>query len=276
MRIDVLERVTATVFGTAGDSRSDVDFPCLIKIDATGGPTTLTVSWDGRIWTASDRAVIEDRNGQLSVLTASNSTASSVTFTIPAETVRLAPQARVAAIYPSDTFDDPVATRIEFGTVETTLEVRAVSVQAWGAELVVAWTLLDSQYVPSIVQLRNVGPGSVPEGVEVEYSLTPSGADLVEATPDITSDAKQGVGASERRSCRFGVPSSTPVGDVYEVSFALADVDSTRPSLTQSPTVTVVIPDNGLPGCRATGLYSSAPVSSSGTALSDFSEPETA
>lgn len=275
--VRVSSTLTAACFSIDGKRRFEVDIPSVLDVDeGFTGPISLT--WDPRAFELSEMAtlVFSDRK-PCAELVASESGPGTLTFAIPASVTRVLLRPRSILSNPNDLFDDPVLSSLKDGLQATSLPLRTQTAAAWGVEMYVSWFPYEDRYIPALVEVRSVGPHPTPNGLTVELRVPRS--TLGELAPDPLAESSR----VDRAGAKPGlsvVIEPLPAGSMRQVTFELpddaAEQEPSNPGLTVVPTATLVFTEGLGVNARDTGRYSSAPVTASGSALSDFTHPEKA
>ncbi|MFB8893688.1 hypothetical protein [Microbacterium plantarum] len=272
-RISSVATVTAVAFSTDGLKRQEIDAPAEVRIEAAS-ETQIVLRWDARVFEASETAFSYSPSGELRLLSAKKLESGTAVFVVPAGHTTLMPQLRQTVNYPLDLVDDAERCVIELAGVLTNMEIRVTPAQTWGAELLAGWALASGQYVPTFIEVRSVGPGPLPDGLAVEANVSSV------SVPDVVAGSEllvQGTSvAGTRTMLSAPVPGGLLASESWKLDVAVDQSRNSVPTLDAVSWVNLVFaPELGVDS-RRTGKYSSAPVTPSLTALSDFTELVTA
>lgn len=264
--LEVRAVATAIRFSTDGLQRFEVDVPTEVHVNLNRD-AILSLRWDARVMQVGASVYVVLRSGKIRSVPSEAAELGEAHFTIPADAVIVIPQARVQRGFPLDLVDAPSPSSVALGGRSTTLPVRVTAARAWGVELYAGWTVVRRQYVPTFVQLRSVGPHAAPSGLTVELDIEAGAmAELNRSTGRPLEVVRSAV---SRRVVTLPVPYALSPGELWETVFPLGKLEGSVPILSSVPTASVLIPDSAGADARDTGRLTAAPVTSSGTPLSD-------
>ncbi|MCG7415795.1 hypothetical protein [Microbacterium aurum] len=267
----------ATSFNLDGTLRTELDFPNVLDVDAGfAGPVALT--WDPRAFDVAESIIIVFADGRpRAEVTGDQSGPGALTLSLPSGATRILLQARPLLRYPADLVDDLAATQVTVNSEVTQLPLRTQAAAAWGAELYVSWFAYEDRYLPALVEVRSVGPHPTPSGLTVELRVPRPTLGELEPDPSADSSRLDRAGAKPGISI---VVDPMPAGASWQTTFELpedaAEQEPSKPGLTVVPTAALVFTEVVAGDARDTALYSSAPVTASGSSLSDFASEQKA
>ncbi|MBW9110154.1 hypothetical protein [Microbacterium ureisolvens] len=243
-----------------------------VPADARAHGFRASLAWDPRLFDVSGRALAEGRDG-LRNLELKPSSTGGAEFDVDAgtETIHFSPG--VKALYPQENIGEVRATTLSgsgtFGTFDTDFGSVVEPAAPWGAVLAVTWGEVDGTATPHLIQVSSVGPYPIPDGTAIVATLPSAAAANFRASSRNLSETQSRHG----RHSEIVIKMTEPVapGDVVTLERPLAGIGFGKPNLQALPTVIVRPPDGGLVGVRGTGAMQCAPVTASGSPLSDYS-----
>lgn len=275
--VDIGRVLTTICFSTDASQRFEVDVPRTLDF-GENSPGDVTITWDPRVHDVSGEGVVSFSGGRPNVvLSATDSADGTATFSVPAGANRLLLNPRPLLNYPADLVADPVASAVTADGRTLACPVRSQAAAVWGAELYVSWVAYKDHFLPTLIEVRSVGPSPTPDGMEVELRLPVAAIVELSARSAVSPDTTEE--DSAKPSAKFAVPTLSS-GQTWQASAALpddaADVGRPQPSLNAMSTATLIFSDGAARDARETGRYSSVPVTDSGSQISSFIAAEKA
>lgn len=277
------DELRATCFSSDWGTRYDVPFPATVSLTSPPevGDVVIEYRWDPRLF-AVDIAGFVMRDAQFEAATVTDSAEGYLAVTAPVGTTAVYVQPRRVVLYPAENVGDPIDTSVVLrgsGGV-TALDASASQSGAapWGIELLAEWAASAGYSYPSYVDVVSVGPNPVPVGVTVIARVYQAVESLV---PDADSDQVEASGVAQPTQSvdySFSVVQEIAAGGTARFALTPPDgeINTSRTTLTQLGQVFATVPNAMRADARATGKYSIAPVTPSGTELTDFSVPRKA
>ncbi len=277
------DELRATCFSSDWGTRYDVPFPATVELTSSPevGNVVVEYRWDPRLF-AVDVAGFVMRNAQFEAATVIDSAEGYLAVAAPVGTTAVYVQPRRIDLYPNENVRDPIDTSVVLRGSGGSTALDAASSQfgaaPWGVELLAEWAASAGYSYASFVDVVSVGPNPVPVGVIVTARVYQAVESLV---ADADSDQVEASGVAQpTRSVdySFSVVEEIAAGDVARFALTPTDgeISTSRTTLAQLGQVFVTVPDAVRADARATGKYSIAPVTPSGTELTDFSVPRKA
>lgn len=282
--IAVAGMIVAACFSEDWARRFEVAFPtAMVFEDPTTEPTVLSLTWDDRLFEVDLEpfVLVGDRLESVAV---DRRAAGELRVTLPVDVMAVYQNAKSRPLYPNENLTVPVSSRVvvesDGGTRSVDGSSSVTSAEPWGLELRAEWQESEGYTYPSLVHVTSTGPFPAPAGVEVVARVYRDVAPLNVSDVDLEAgfDERLEPLATERKSkaadYRFVLAESVPSGESVQL---LLQPDSGTESSTRAPSfsqigqIYVSYSEQAAMHVRATGRYSIAPVTSSGSPLTDFS-----
>lgn len=198
-----------------------------------------------------------------------------MTVLAPVGTTAIYVQPRPRPLYPSENLagaaPTTVALRGSGGT--TALDVIATEAVAvpWGVELRAEWQVSNGYSYATAIDVVSVGPHPVPAGVEVIASVYSAVETLEVETQSAAATSLDTTQARFSTEYPFAITSAIPSGGTVRLTLEAREgiTGAATPSIRQIGEVRVNLPEAVRSDARSTGSYSIAPLTSSGSVVSD-------
>ncbi|TXK09222.1 hypothetical protein FVP99_18305 [Microbacterium wangchenii] len=263
--------LTARCFSSDWSSTIELDFPLSIEATITQSGD-LGISFDERLFDLQASIAVDSGKGL--TLQEARRGAGTVSIPLPRGKHVLYPQASVRSLFPSDNIAAPVGTVVRAGNSEELGRRTEVGATAWGAELRVVWDVVGGYSYPASVSIVSVGPSPVPVGTVVLARVPRT------IRPLLISDSDDSLAIQPLRvdgdlsHYPIALVAPLPAGEKLTVQFTSGQEGAVVPSsywLTHVPQVSTQFDDASRQSARDTGKYSVAPVTASGSSLTNAS-----
>ncbi|MDQ1124947.1 hypothetical protein [Microbacterium trichothecenolyticum] len=244
----------------------------------SGDASTLTVTWDARVFEITGTALLTVR-GQITSVTFADRADGIATLRLPLGAERVYLPSRTVNLYPSENIGKPRASVISIGDTngaevqKVELPVASEDVSAWGVELAVDWISLSEEITPSRATIKSVGPSPIEVGVAFVFSFPASAGEVSEAALDeseerylsITTQVSDGVTTATIVTTE-AIPAETSTYLVFAAS-----VSDSEPTM-----IVPIVPRLALQtetasnGMRQTNMMSCFPLTNVGSHLSTY------
>ena len=276
------ELVTNRAYTTDWSSSQDVSFPSRWRVPLglrSGG--TVLLKYDSRLFVVSP-VVMAERAGALMHRELSWSEPGTCRVSVPPNIEWLHFGVQALELYPHENLGTVIATSLtargkDHASVPTPYPITIAPAAPWGIELRADWASADGYSVPQVIQLLSVGPNAVPAGVKVDVLASAQAPTMRGASSWKHARANGSTRRNTQQGVSFDVLSAVPGGQ--SVTFTLATPSARggkRFTLNSVALVSADVPAHLRSNARATGRESIAPVTRSGTELTDFSIAATA
>lgn len=252
-------------------TRFETSVPVILKFENIRQDTLVTVEWDERLYVFSPTAVVLTASKYVE-LSGKSAGANQLHFTVPAQTDRLFLQPAALELYPAENVGNPLMSSVLLNNAPAyTASTVAVHASPWGAEIRAAWSTARGYSYPSLVDVLSTGPEPIPAGTKVVIETYRSVATLSTQSADGESVDVESTAVNEFREVVSTIEQDVAAGETFTLHVAPEqEVDDTsRASLTQVGAIYLRPIGDRTDDMRATGRYSVAAITSSGTELTD-------
>ena len=264
------------VFAADWDSRLSVPFPSSWTIPKAFSKSGATVdlAWDSRLFDVRQFAFAEEQN-YLRTLLPQSAGVNTLTFKVPAGVERLLFASTVPNLYPAENLGEPQSTSLRATNGTTTVFAPLVPISEpaspWGVVLTATWTEVDGFAVPLLVGVTSVGPNPVPPSTQLVLRYANQVADKVSLTKSSRVTPKSTSVSADTQEFIYTLDMPLPAEQTILIDTAIASRDPSQPSLGKLGQVFVRASVEESTNMRSTQKTFVAPVTSSGTHVSDYS-----
>lgn len=251
-------------------SRYEVGFPAVVSAAAgeSAASNRLVIEWDPRLFHVNE-SVSGVQGSRITSLGGVFEGPGRLVVDVPGGYDWLYPRVSRMELYPFDGLPDPRPTRITFAGRTSTGDLTRFPSQPWGLEVGANWRVAKGYSYPDFVEMRSTGPYPVPADVDLMVRVYEDVPPLAVTGPATDLDQRRVKRVTEYT---FAAERAVEAGESIVIEMEPLDGATDRegvPSLAQNAYVEALVPEHARLDARLTRRYTVAPLTPSGSALTD-------